>query len=100
MVQKKKFEYKWIILVLCFGICLQGANSAHMKHLKEVEKSPEFRTMIQRLFLLLLTGSKPVEVATTICGWKIPNNEKRHWNAKVPMSFFVKEGCYMTAVVL
>ncbi len=58
--RKKAYFYMAAAVVLLFGICLQGANSAYIKHLKEVGMSPEFRTMIQSLFLLLLTGSKLV----------------------------------------
>ena len=34
--RKKAYFYVAAGVVLCFGICLQGANSAYMKHLKEV----------------------------------------------------------------
>lgn len=58
--RRKAYFYMAAAVVLLFGICLQGANSAYIKHLKEVGMSAEFRTMIQSLFLLLLTGSKLV----------------------------------------
>ena len=59
-IRKKKYFYMAGGVVLLFGVCLQGMNSAYMAHLKDVGMSSEFRAMVQSLFMLLLTGSKLV----------------------------------------